>query len=143
MAKLTDKQEKFAQLVVDGLAKAEAYRRAYNADGMNSNAIGVEANRVYNRPNVSLRIEELRDELKIRSMWTKVNSVETLKRVAEQGEKDSDVVASVKALNAMYGWDKQVLDHTSSDGSMKPTNNITVEMNPQDAANAYKDLMDD
>lgn len=35
--------------------------------------------------------------------------------------------------------DKQ--DHTSSDRSMSPADRITVEMNPQDAANAYKDLM--
>lgn len=43
-----------------------------------------------------------------------------------------------------FGWSDKTEtknDHTSSDGSMKPTSNITVEMNPHDAANAYKELM--
>lgn len=138
---LTDKQEKFAQLVVEVSSKSEAYRRVYDCENMNNNSIGVEANRVYNNPKVSLRIQEIRDELAMLAMWSKVDSVKTLKKVAEQAERDGDIVSAVKALNAMYGYDKQVIDHTSSDGSMSPASKVTIEMDPQDAANAYKDLM--
>lgn len=39
---------------------ALAYKRAYNAEKMNENAIRVEANRLINHPNVALRIEHYR-----------------------------------------------------------------------------------
>ena len=56
MARLTPKQETFVQAHLrDGNASV-AYRLAYSAKNMNDNAVRVEANRLLNNPNISLRI---------------------------------------------------------------------------------------
>lgn len=61
MAKLTEKQEKFAQLVgAEGINQSEAYRRAYSAENMSDRAVWVEASKLSTRPDISLRIAELR-----------------------------------------------------------------------------------
>lgn len=126
---LTDKQEKFAQLVVDGESQAESYRQAYDASNMTDSATGVEASRTAALPHVSLRINQLRDELEEMRLWTRLDSIKTLKEVAEEkgeGFKNSDRVAAVKALNSMNGWDKQTIDHTSSDGTMTAPSRIEL-----------------
>lgn len=61
MAKLTEKQEKFAQLVgAKGLGQSEAYRQVYSVTNMSDQAVYSEAFDVANRPHVALRISELR-----------------------------------------------------------------------------------
>lgn len=118
---LTDKQERFAQLVVELSSKSEAYRRVYDCENMTDKSINEEACRTSMNLKVSARIEELRDELAIQSLWRRVNSVNGLKKIAESNEaQHKDIVAAIKALNSMYGWDKQTIDNISSDGSMSP-----------------------
>lgn len=61
MAKLTEKQEKFAQGVgAAGLSQAEAYRRAYNTEKMKDDKVWQEASRLAGRPHVAARISELK-----------------------------------------------------------------------------------
>lgn len=64
---LTEKQERFCQAYIEFGNKSEAYRRAYDADSMNSNSVRVAANEAFNVPNVSLRIEELQKEARERN----------------------------------------------------------------------------
>ena len=59
-AALTDKEELFAQEVASGATQSAAYRKHYDADGMQANSIHVEASRLRNKPKVSLRIDELK-----------------------------------------------------------------------------------
>lgn len=120
MIKLTDKQEKFAQLVVELSSQSESYRRAYDAENMTDKQIHEESCKLASNPKVARRIESIRDQVLIASMWRMTDSLEVLSSIAKDGEKDSDKVASVKAINAMYGWDKQTVDNISSDGSMSP-----------------------
>jgi phage terminase small subunit len=68
--KLTIKQEKYAQGLFTGLSQTDAYKQAYNAENMSDEAIYVEASRLSDNPNVSLRISELTNELRLRSMVT-------------------------------------------------------------------------
>ena len=59
MAKLTEKQEKFAQAVgIEGLSQSDAYRRAYAVGKMTERALHTEAFRVANLPHVAQRIAE-------------------------------------------------------------------------------------
>lgn len=59
MAKLTEKQEKFAQANgLEGLSQSDAYRRAYTVDKMTERALHTEAFRVANLPHVAQRIAE-------------------------------------------------------------------------------------
>ena len=132
MAGLTSKQEAFARLVAEGSSQADAYRSAFNSKAK-PESVHVNASKLMSDAKVSLRVEELKQELAEKSLWTRLNSVEVLASIArgrsnisEDGEpvepaRDSDRVNAVKALNSMHGWDKQTIDHTSSDGSMTPS----------------------
>ncbi|MBE0470616.1 MAG: terminase small subunit [Methyloprofundus sp.] len=120
MADLTPKQEKFAQLYVEMGNATQAYREAYDTESPDT-VVNVDASRALKHPKISLRIAELQEAIEEKALWRRINSVRVLSDIALGGEKDSDRVSAVKALNAMHGWDKQVIDHTSSDGSLAPT----------------------
>ena len=65
MKKLTDKQEKFSQLVVSLGNQSEAYRQAYNVSPNTSNeVISVKASELMKNGIVSVRVEEIREETK-------------------------------------------------------------------------------
>jgi phage terminase small subunit len=64
---LTSKQEAFSQLVANGQQQTDAYRKAYNADGMGAPTIWAEASRLADHPRVAARIEQLRSEKE--TMW--------------------------------------------------------------------------
>lgn len=125
MTNLTPKQESFAQLYVELGSAAEAYRRAYDSQAK-PESVHVSASRLANDPKVSLRIQEIRDRLAELAIWKRIDSLKTLAGIATNGDKDSDKVAAVKAINSMHGWDKQTIDHTSSDASMTPPSRIEI-----------------
>jgi phage terminase small subunit len=113
MSDLTPKQEQFAQLYVELGSAAEAYRRAYKSKGKPETCQRTGHECLHN-PKVAARIQDIRDEIAERGLWKRLKSVEVLSGVALNGEKDSDRVSAVKALNAMYGWDAPVkVDHTT------------------------------
>lgn len=61
MAKLTEKQEKFAFYIgADGLKQNAAYRKAFNAEKMSDRAVDVHASKLAKRADVALRIDALR-----------------------------------------------------------------------------------
>jgi uncharacterized protein YmfQ (DUF2313 family) len=65
MKKLTDKQEKFAQLVVKLGNQSEAYRQAYDVKETTTiESVNVQASVLMSDLNISLRVEELREQTK-------------------------------------------------------------------------------
>ena len=56
---LTEKQERFAALLADGMSNAEAYRMAYNAEGMKPHTIWSEACKLAQHPGVSARVDAI------------------------------------------------------------------------------------
>jgi uncharacterized protein YmfQ (DUF2313 family) len=65
MKKLTDKQEKFAQLVVKLGNQSEAYRQAYDVkETTTTESVNVQASELMSDLNISLRVEELREQTK-------------------------------------------------------------------------------
>lgn len=119
MSTLKPKQEKFAQLYVDLGNASEAYRQAYDSKA-EPDSVHVNASKLLSDTKVSLRVQELQEALEEKALWRRINSLQVLSEIALDGEKDSDRVSAVKAINAMHGWDKQVIDLKSSDGSMSP-----------------------
>lgn len=120
---LTQKQENFCLKYVECGNASEAYRHAYNSKAK-PESVHVRASELMSDSKVSVRIQELKGNLEEKALWTRQNSVEALKEVvarAMDADKYSDVTGAIKALNAMHGWDKQTVDHTSSDGSIGPT----------------------
>lgn len=65
--KLTDKEEKYSQLVVKLGNKTEALKQSYDCSNMTDKTITEKASRLSKKHNVSTRIEELREEGKERN----------------------------------------------------------------------------
>ena len=59
---LTPKQEAFCHAYMKLGSVSDAYREAFNSDGMKASSIRVEGSRLLDNPNVSLRLEMLRGE---------------------------------------------------------------------------------
>ena len=102
---LTSQQEAFARGVAEGKTQAEAYREAYpKARRWKASSVYSQASRMLENPKVSARVEAIRAELAERSLWSREQSVEALKGVISTPDKASDVVAAVRELNAMHGF---------------------------------------
>lgn len=118
---LTIKQEKFCMVYVETGNASEAYRQAYNAENMTQNAVAVEACRILDSPNISLRIKELksghtkRHEITIDDL---VAELEEARACALNGEtkQTSAAVAATMGKAKLLGLvtDKQEL--TGKDG---------------------------
>ena len=122
MVNLTPKQEKFAQCVADGMSQADAYRTAYDcAPTTKPETIQNKAHELMKNGEVAARVKELREMLTEKALWSRADSVNILAEIAQDlGNKAGERVSAIKELNAMHGWNKQVIDHQSSDGSMSP-----------------------
>jgi hypothetical protein len=94
---LTPKQEKFCQCIADGMTQADSYRASYNASRMSKGSVYV-------------RASELMSDSK------REDSVNALKKIAE-GDRGSEVVAAVKELNSMHGYNEpKKMELTGKDG---------------------------
>lgn len=81
--RLTPKQEKYVQGLIQGLTQREAYKRAYNAKNMSNNSIDREASLLLKNPKVSQRYEELRTKLlKSAEETTLVTAEKVIKEIA-------------------------------------------------------------
>jgi len=120
MRKLTNQQEKFAELVANGGSYSDAHREAYpKSRDWKDKTVNENASRLYSK--VYARVEEIKAALAKKNLWTREKSVEALKEVIQNPEKNTDIVAAVKELNSMHGYhEPEKHDHTSSDGSMSP-----------------------
>ena len=102
---LTAKQENFCQAIASGMNQSDAYRSAYDAGNMKPESINVNASKLCADAKVALRVTELKDEIAAKALWTREDSVLTLKAIADKAEaKDSDKTGAVKVLNEMHGY---------------------------------------
>ena len=102
---LTPQQEKFAQCVASGMSQAEAYREAYpKSRQWKPEAVYSNSSTLMADAKVSQRVAELRNELSAKALWTREDSVKALMEVLSQPDRKSDVVAAVKELNSMHGF---------------------------------------
>jgi hypothetical protein len=102
---LTAKQEAFCQGIADGLGQADAYRAAYDAEGMKDNVIYARASELMKNGKVTDRIKELRSEVQEKQLWSREMSVKALVQAYREGS-GSVKVAAVKELNAMHGYNE-------------------------------------
>lgn len=144
MGDLTPKQEKFAQCVADGMSQADAYRNSFDCSPTTKpETIQKRASELMSDGVIAGRVKELREKLAERALWTREDSVNVLKSIAtdEFNAKPAERVSAVKELNAMHGFNaKQVIDHTSSDGTMTPRPTRIELVAPQ--ADAHDDAAD-
>jgi hypothetical protein len=116
---LSPQREKFAQGIASGLSQAEAYRRAYpRSENWKESALWPAASRLVADSKVAARIDELKQELAQRALWTREDSVRTLCAIINRkatvdpdtgaevyAPMDKDVIAAVKELNSMHGFE--------------------------------------
>jgi len=86
MRKLTDKQEKFAQLVVELGNQSEAYRQSHNVTTTNFNTICVKSSQLASQSNISIRIEEIKKELADKNLMTKQRVIDYHLKMIEAWE---------------------------------------------------------
>ena len=124
---LTSKQEAFAQAVANGARLAEAYRSAYNASRMKPNTVHRRASEVAAESTVGARIEALRMELAERNLWSRERAVRALVEVIARPDKQGDVIAAVRELNAMHGFNAPLkIAPVGPDGQPMPLINVVV-----------------
>lgn len=128
---LTQKQENFCLKYVECGNASEAYRHAYNANGMKQTSIAVKASELLSDGNVSVRVEELRMEAAQRHRLTVddlLNELEEARIAALTAEtvQASAATGATMGKAKLLGLDKQIIDHQSTDGSMTPKPAVEV-----------------
>lgn len=116
MADLNPKKERFAQLYVELGNASEAYRQSHNPKAK-PESVHVRACELMRDSNVLVRIKELREQLEEQSLWSRADSLKVLADIAkglDEEAKPSDKVNAVKVINSMHGWDKQVIEQTTT-----------------------------
>lgn len=114
---LTAKQEGFAQAIADGMSQSDAYRSSYNAGRMSDKQIWEEASKLIKSPKVAQRLDELREALAEKQLWTRADSVNALVSVIKsEGVKGSEVTGAVKELNAMHGFNEPAKSEVTHKG---------------------------
>ena len=115
---LTEKASEFCRLIV--FERESQYRAHMRAFGTTKATAPAEASKLMKRENIKAEIARLRDMKSQDAEWTFDDSVQELKGVIMNPENQTVKVNALKEINRMFGWDKRVVDHTSSDGSMTP-----------------------
>jgi len=102
------------------MTQANAYRASFSADKMKVETIYSRASELMADGEIKGRVEELREKLTQKALWTREKSVEALLEAYQEGN-GSVKVAAVKELNAMHGFNApQKIDLMNSDGTLKP-----------------------
>lgn len=126
---LTIKQEKFANLYIELGNASEAYRQSYNCEKMKPESVNIKAFELLNNGKVTLRVDELRNELAKRHDITKdtlIIELEEARQMAKDTAKASSMVSATMGKARILGLDKQVIEHTGTNGTplQLPTFNI-------------------
>lgn len=119
---LTKKQNDFCQAYIETGNASESYRRAYSAENMSANAVGVDACNLLKKPKVALRIKELRAEAAQRNAVTVdslVAELEEARQIALTAAtpQTGAAVSATLGKAKLVGLDKQVLEVTGKDGA--------------------------
>ena len=102
---LTPKREAFAQAVANGKTQADAYREAFTSSlNWKPDSVHQKASTLAADVKVQSRVAELREILTSKQLWSREDSVNTLKSIIESSDKASDTISAVKELNSMHGY---------------------------------------
>lgn len=120
---LSPKQEAFCQAYVETGNASEAYRRAYpRAKHWKPETVHSKASHLLSNDKVLERVKELKAELAKRNLWTREQSVQALIQVINNPERNSDIIAAVKELNTMHGFNApDKLEISGPNGAPLPT----------------------
>lgn len=97
---LTLKQEEFARLLAEGATNSEAYRQAYNCDGMAQTTVWQEGCKLAQHPKVAARVEELLAEKKAKAQHVEAKNSDRIWRQVWAVLEGDDTPAAVKVSAA-------------------------------------------
>lgn len=123
---LTPKQEKFCLVYLETGNASEAYRQAYDAKSMKPETVNKRASELLDNGDIAGRLSELRAPIIAKAQLTVEDLLAELEE-ARIAALTAETVQSSAAVGAtmgkakLLGLDKQVIDHTSSDGSLSPS----------------------
>lgn len=122
---LTPKQESFCLLYRETGNASEAYRRSYDASKMNPDSVNRKAKELIDNGKIAARLAELGSESAKRHAITVddlIKELEEARAIALSAEtpQTSAAVGATMGKAKLLGMDKQIIDHMSSDGSMRP-----------------------
>lgn len=112
---LTQKQEKFCQAYIETGNASEAYRTAYAADKMKPEAIHVKASELLSNGKVTVRVAELKADVRARhdvTVDSLIRELEEARQAALTAEtpQSSAAVAATMGKAKLTGLDKQVVE---------------------------------
>lgn len=135
---LTVKQEKFCQSYIETGNASEAYRQAYSASKMKPETVNRTAKELLDHPKITARINNLqkkheeRHKLTVDDLLRELEEARTAALTAETPQTSAAVGATMGKAK-LLGLDKQVIDHTSSDGSMTPKPTVIELVAPDES----------
>lgn len=137
--KLTAKQEAFCLAYIETNNASEAYRRTYDAARMKPETINKRSSELMQDGAITGRLEQLRAPVRDRAQITLESHLERLNHLSLMAEKAEQYGAAIKAEESrgkVSGLYVEKIEHSGMQ-----TIKVTADMNPQDAAKAYQDLM--
>jgi len=87
------------------MGQADAYRMAYDAEGMKDSTVYPKASRMMNEGKIRARIDELKAQVAEKQLWSREMSVKALVQAYREGS-GAVKVSAVKELNAMHGYNE-------------------------------------
>ena len=121
---LTAKQEQFVQNIIEGMSQADAYRSAYSTKNMSDNAIYREASVLMTHPNISQRLQELRDQMMKPSIMSAQERMEWLTNLVKSDEEGTN--EKLKAIDIMNKMQGEYVQKVEADVKNEVTINIEL-----------------
>jgi hypothetical protein len=110
--KLTLKQERFVNALLETGNQYEAYCRAYECENMSRSAIDVEASKLVRHPKIALRLGQFRENKTVEAILTleaHMRELQSLRDAAKSaGQLSAAITAEVKRGELMRFYVKQV-----------------------------------
>ncbi|WP_324682518.1 terminase small subunit [Bibersteinia trehalosi] len=128
MHELTQKQNDFCLAYVETGNASEAYRQVYNAITMKPETVHRKAKELMDNGKITARIEELKAKHAERHAITVdslLNELEEARIIAKEKGNPNAMTQATMGKAKLLGLDKQIIDHTSSDDSLKPQVHLT------------------
>jgi len=121
---LTPKQEKFAQLLEEGMNQSDAYRKAYNAEKMTDKTICEKASILASNGKIRARREEIRAPVLDKVGYSIEAHLERLEILSSMASKAGQFTAAVNAetnRGKCSGFYVEKVDVTTKGESIAPT----------------------
>lgn len=96
------RHEKFVQCLIAGMSQRQAYREAFpKSKRWKDTTVDVKASELFGK--VLVRYKELQEEAQDAAIMTRKERMVVLSNIAQNAEKESDMIKAIDTLNKMEG----------------------------------------